>query len=74
MKDLKAGTPLDYTVFEVEPSAFLEIGDGSIDFRKILEACKVAGVQYAFLDQDHTALDKMESVKKSVEYLKNLAL
>jgi len=74
MKDLKVNTPLDYTVFDVDKAAFLEIGDGIIDFRKILEACKEAGVQYAFLDQDHTALDKMESVKKSLEYIKRLGI
>jgi sugar phosphate isomerase/epimerase len=74
MKDLKAGTPTDYTVFEVDPAVFLEIGDGTIDFKKVLEAAKAAGVQYAFLDQDHTAMDKIESVKKSYNYLKGLGI
>jgi len=74
MKDLKANTPLDYSVFDVDPAAFLEIGDGTIDFKKIMIACKEAGVQYAFLDQDHTTMDKMESVKKSLAYIKQLAV
>jgi len=74
LKDLKEGTPTDYTVFEVDKSVFLEIGDGIIDFKKVLEATKAAGVQYAFLDQDHTALDKFESVKKSYDYLKGLGI
>lgn len=74
MKDLKANTPLDYSVFEVDNAAFLEIGDGIIDFKKIMKACKEVGVQYAFLDQDHTAMDKMESVKKSLAYIKHLGV
>ena len=72
MKDLKANTPLDYSVFDVDNAAFLEIGDGTIDFEKVMKACKEVGVQYAFLDQDHTAMDKMESVKKSLAYIKQL--
>ncbi|MGB5497314.1 MAG: sugar phosphate isomerase/epimerase [Maribacter sp.] len=74
MKDLKVNTPLDYTVFDVDNAAFLEIGDGIIDYKQIMKACKEAGVQYAFLDQDHTAMDKMESVKKSLEYIKRLGI
>ncbi len=74
LKDLKAGTPADYTVFEVDHAAFLEIGDGIIDFKKVLDAAKAAGVQYAFLDQDHTAMDKIESVRKSYAYLKGLGI
>jgi len=74
LKDLKANTPLDYTVFEVDPAVFMEIGSGSIDYKSVLEAAKAAGVQNVFLDQDHTAMDKIESVKKSYEYLKNLGV
>ncbi len=74
LKDLKANTPLDYTVFEVDPAIFMEIGSGSIDYKSVLEASKTAGVQNVFLDQDHTAMDKIESIKKSYEYLKNLGI
>jgi sugar phosphate isomerase/epimerase len=74
LKDLKANTPLDYTVFEVDPAVFMEIGSGSIDYKSVLEASKTAGVQNVFLDQDHTAMDKIESIKKSYEYLKNLGI
>jgi sugar phosphate isomerase/epimerase len=74
MKDLKANTPLDYSVFDVDNAVFLEIGDGIIDFKKVLQACKEVGVQYAFLDQDHTTMDKMESVKKSLAYIKRLGV
>ena len=30
-----------------------------------MKACKEVGVQYAFLDQDHPAMYKMESLKKA---------
>lgn len=74
MKDLKKDTPLDYSVFGVDPSAFLEIGDGIIDFPKVLEVAKAQGVKYAFLDQDHTQMDKLESIQKSYDYLKGLGI
>lgn len=74
LKDLKPGTPLDYTVFEVKPEVFLEIGSGMIDFKRIFTTAKEAGIAYALLDQDHTAMDKIESVKKSYAYLKELGM
>ena len=74
LKDLREGTPVDYTVFEVDPAVFLEIGSGIIDFRQIFEEAKRVGVQYALLDQDHTAMDKIESVQKSYAYLKELGM
>ena len=74
LKDLQPGTPLDYTVFEVKPEVFLEIGSGSIDFKSIFTVAKEAGIPYALLDQDHTAMDKIESVKKSYTYLKELGM
>ncbi len=74
LKDLKKDTPVDYTVFEVDHKAFLEIGSGIIDWKSIFEAAKGAGVQYALLDQDYTEMDKIESVKKSYDYLKQLGM
>jgi sugar phosphate isomerase/epimerase len=74
LKDLKKDTPVDYTVFQVDHKAFLEIGSGIIDWKSVFEAAKTAGAQYALLDQDHTAMDKIESVKKSYEYIKQLGM
>lgn len=74
LKDLKAGTPTDYTVFEVDKAAFLEIGSGSLDFSTIFKAAKEAGATHAFLDQDHTALDKFDSIRKSYDYIKSLSV
>lgn len=72
LKDLKKGTPLDYSVFDVDPTNFVELGQGTIDFPAIFEASKKAGIKYAFIDQDHTQLGKMESVQKNFDYMKNL--
>ena len=74
LKDLKAGTPTDYSVFDVDKGAFLEIGSGSLDFVSIFKAAKEAGATHAFLDQDHTVLDKFESIKKSYDYINSQAL
>lgn len=30
-----------------------------------MKACKEVGVQYAFLDQDHTTMYKIEGLKKA---------
>ena len=61
LKDLRNDTPLDYTVFEVEKTAFMELGTGIIDFQSILTKARSMGIKYAFIDQDHTQLEKLES-------------
>lgn len=72
LKDLVRDTPRDYTVFDVDPKAFTEIGSGILDFDKILTSAGNAGVKYAFLDQDNTQMDKIESIEKSMKYLREM--
>ncbi len=72
LKDLVKGTPVDYTVFEVAPEVFTEMGSGVVDIKGVLAAARKAGAQYAFLDQDNTQMDKIESIAKSYRFLKNL--
>jgi len=74
LKDLKAGTPTDYTTFQVPPEAFMALGDGIVDFKKVLEAAHAAEVPYAFVEQDHSAIDPFESIAKSFKYLQSLAM
>jgi sugar phosphate isomerase/epimerase len=74
LKDLKAGTPKDYTTFQVPPDAFQAVGDGVVDFKKALEAARKASVPYAFVEQDHSAIDPFESIARSYAYLQKLAL
>lgn len=54
--------------------AFTEVGNGSIDFRKIFTHAKEAGLAYFFVEQDSTPGSPFDSVAKSFAYIKkNLA-
>jgi len=74
LKDLKEGTPKDFTTFQVPPEAFLAVGDGVVDFKKVLEAAHATDVPYTFVEQDHSAIDPFESITKSIKHLQSLAL
>ena len=74
LKDLKKATPIDFTVFEVAPEAFTEFGTGTIDFNSILTKARSMGIQYAFIDQDHTQLDKLESIRRNYQFIKDLQI
>ncbi|HEX8350917.1 MAG TPA: sugar phosphate isomerase/epimerase [Hymenobacter sp.] len=54
--------------------SFTEVGNGSIDFKKIFTQADLAGLQYFFVEQDSTPGDPFDSVTKSIGYIKkNLA-
>ncbi|HEY0677351.1 MAG TPA: sugar phosphate isomerase/epimerase [Chitinophagaceae bacterium] len=48
---------------------FTEIGNGSIDFNKIFKCKKKSGMQHFFVEQDVSA-NPLESIQKSIDYLK----
>ncbi|MEZ4898773.1 MAG: sugar phosphate isomerase/epimerase [Saprospiraceae bacterium] len=75
LKDLKAGTPQDTQTMGVDPGAFQPVGDGVIDFKQVLTAAHAAHVPYAFIEQDQSP-DRpvMESIQRSLDYLKELGL
>ena len=50
----------------------MELGRGKVDFKRILAKSKLAGVKHYFVEQDHTSLTPLESIKISMEYLKKL--
>jgi sugar phosphate isomerase/epimerase len=74
LKDLKAGTPKDYTTFKAPQEAFQAMGDGIVDFKKILAAAAEAKVPYTFVEQDHSAIDPFESIARSYKYLQSLGM
>jgi sugar phosphate isomerase/epimerase len=51
---------------------FTEVGQGTIDFKKIFAAAQKAGVKHYFVEQDETALSPFSSIELSIEYLKRL--
>ena len=51
---------------------FTEVGQGTIDFKKIFAAARKAGVQHYFVEQDETPASPFSSIKLSIDYLKRL--
>ena len=49
---------------------FTEVGNGSIDFKKIFAQAQLAGLQYFFVEQDVTPGSPFDSVTKSMAYIK----
>ena len=52
--------------------SFTEVGRGAIDFRKIFAKAGRAGIRHYFIEQDETPAAPLESVKESLNYLRNL--
>lgn len=51
-----------------------EIGNGSIDFRKIFSKASLAGAQHFFVEQENFKIDPFESISKSNRYVKSILL
>ena len=52
----------------------LPVGEGSLDWPEILDACRQAGVQWVIVEQDYCQPDPFECIGRSCEYLKGLGL
>lgn len=50
--------------------SFTEVGNGSIDFKRIFREANKAGMKYFFVEQDKTPGDPFESIAKSISYIK----
>ena len=55
---------------KTEKHDFTEVGNGSIDFKRIFAQAKLAGLQYFFVEQDKTPGEPMDSIKQSISYIK----
>ena len=71
LKDRAAGPP-ELDELKVAKTAFKEVGSGTLDFPRILRACKDVGVQHYFVEQDHVPADPLASLKQSVTYLRSM--
>jgi sugar phosphate isomerase/epimerase len=56
----------------VPPSAFREVGKGSLDVPSILRTAKTIGTKHFFVEQDQTPGDPLESLRASYSYLSGL--
>ena len=72
LKDKAKGAASEVQEQGVKPAAFAEVGSGVLDFRAVLAAAREVGVAHAFVEQDHTPGDPLESLKKSYAYLASL--
>ena len=50
---------------------FTEVGNGSIDFKKIFAQAKKSGLDYFFVEQDSTPGNPYDSITQSITYIKN---
>jgi sugar phosphate isomerase/epimerase len=51
---------------------FTEVGQGTIDFKRIFAVAQKAGVKHYFVEQDETPTSPFSSIKLSMDYLKRL--
>lgn len=72
LKDKAAKTATSLVESEVPRTAFVEVGSGTLDFPAILRAAGDAGVGHYFVEQDFTAGDPLDSIRKSHDYLAGL--
>ena len=55
---------------KTEKKSFTEVGNGIINFKKIFDKAKKAGMQHFFVEQD-ISVDPLASIQKSYQYIKN---
>jgi sugar phosphate isomerase/epimerase len=71
LKDKEKGTPVQYSE-SVDKSAFKEVGSGVIDIPALMKAAPAAGVKHYFVEQDQTAGDPLDSLRKSFDYIQSI--
>lgn len=71
LKDLPAGTAVNYDEGSVPREVFLAVGEGRLDWPAVLAAARAAGVVQCHVEQDHSP-DPLASIVRSIEYLKSL--
>lgn len=74
MKDVASNAPRQRTEMAIPPTAFKEIGAGILDWPRILSAAATAGVEHYFIEQDFTEGDPIDSVRRSIAYLKQVEI
>ena len=71
LKDKAEGTPVMYKE-SVPRTAFKEVGNGVVDWPKVLRAAAAAKVAHYFVEQDQTPGDPVDSLRQSFGYLSKL--
>lgn len=71
MKDRHKGAPVS-TRLESTKDYFTEVGAGTIDWRRVVEAANKAGIKHLFVEKDTSEIPPLESLKISYEKLHSL--
>ncbi|MDR1206238.1 MAG: sugar phosphate isomerase/epimerase [Peptococcaceae bacterium] len=59
---------------ELDPATFVEIGTGIMDIQKLIDtANNYCQTEYIILEQDHTQLDEMDSIRVSMDNFKKFS-
>ena len=60
----------DYTIFGMNEIRMAPVGEGNVEWDNVIDACNEAGVQYAYVEQDHCyGEDPFECMARSYEFL-----
>ncbi len=70
MKDVARDAPRQKTEMSIPRTAFKELGAGILDWPRLLAAASAAGVGHYLIEQDYTEGDPLDSVRRSVAFLK----
>jgi sugar phosphate isomerase/epimerase len=64
----------DMTITPSRQQKMCEIGDGNLNWPKIVESCKAAGVEWYLVERDSGDLDPFASLARSVENMRGMGL
>ena len=73
LKDVASSAPRKTAEFSMPPTAFKEVGLGTLDWPAILTAARDAKVDHYFIEQDSTPGDPLDSIRTSIGYLRGLS-
>ena len=71
LKDLKKDTAVNYDEGKVDHAAFKELGNGSIDMKKVLAKSEEIGVEQCHVEQDQSS-DPIDSIGQSMKHFKSI--
>jgi len=74
LKDVASSAPRKIAEFSMPPTAFKEVGFGTLDWPAILTAARDSKIDHYFIEQDATPGYPLDSLRASVGYLRGLSL
>ncbi|MBM3797188.1 MAG: sugar phosphate isomerase/epimerase [Acidobacteria bacterium] len=70
LKDVARDAPKSVSAeTDIPPTAFRELGQGTLNWPRIIRAARAAGVEHYFVEMDFTPGEPLDSVRQCVQYL-----